>query len=139
MKFAVSCKGLSLTSEMREHVDRRLTYSLSRFGPQIASIRVYLTDENGPRGGRDKLCLVVIDMRGAREVVITQRSESLTQAINAAAMRAGRTVARIVKRGRGRGDGRVRRESAPLRASPRFRSRRRHRPLERSGRSRRWR
>ena len=98
MKISAVAKGVQLTKHLREHLDRRLSFALSRFSPQVNAVRVHLADDNGPRGGRDKTCLIVVDVRGGREVVIKERSDALDQAVNSASMRAGRSVARLLKR-----------------------------------------
>ena len=51
---------------------------------------------NGPRGGNDKRCLIVIIVRGAREVTIDDVQADMYAAIDSAVGRAGQSVARAL-------------------------------------------
>jgi ribosome-associated translation inhibitor RaiA len=61
---------------------------------------VRLSDENGPRGGRDKRCRIRVGIAGAQSVVIEDTEADLTVAIDRAAERAARVLVRRLERQR---------------------------------------
>ncbi len=61
-----------------------------------------LSDENGPRGGEDKRCRVRVGVDGPQDVVVEDVESDLYIAIDRAADRAGRVVARRLERQRTR-------------------------------------
>jgi ribosome-associated translation inhibitor RaiA len=61
---------------------------------------VQLSDINGPRGGIDKRCQIEVQLKGTPNVVIEDVEADLYAAIDRAAERVGRTVARRLSRQR---------------------------------------
>lgn len=90
------------TDLRRESVRRHLHFSLSRFAPRIDRVSVTLRDVNGPRGGLDKACRVVVHLPGLEPVIIEAAGTDFLQAAAEAAERAGRSVARSLERHRER-------------------------------------
>ena len=86
--------GLSVTSAIREHVDKRIRFALSRIGHRLRRIDVRLSDLNGPRGGMDKRCLIEVRINRHPPVVVTDVQSDLYSSIDRASARAGRTVMR---------------------------------------------
>ncbi|MEW5966138.1 MAG: ribosome-associated translation inhibitor RaiA [Pseudomonadota bacterium] len=100
MHIDIRAQGFPLTEALREHAGRRIAFALSRFHDRMERVAVRLADDNGPRGGVDKRCQVRVHLRGLPEVVITEMSEDIYAAIDRAADRAGRTLARRLARQR---------------------------------------
>ncbi len=98
MRVNIQSRGFELTPALRTHAERRLAFALSRFEQRLQAVSVRLADENGPRGGVDKRCVLRVRMMGLPEAVITECAEDLYAAIDRAADRAGRTVARRLRR-----------------------------------------
>lgn len=97
----VEIRGDELVSEVvRARVTRRLGFALSRFGARIATVRVRLGDLNGPRGGIDKCCRIVVVGDRAWRLVVEDRDADLHAVIDRAAERAGRAVSRALDRQR---------------------------------------
>jgi putative sigma-54 modulation protein len=86
--------------ELVEHVDRRLHFALARFGPRIARATVALEDVNGPRGGVDKACRIVVRLRSGGDVVASVDDVDWHAAVDRATTRIGQSVAREVVRTR---------------------------------------
>ncbi len=87
-----------LTVELRELLERRLAFALSRFDARIQRTTVVVADANGPRGGIDKLCRITTKLRRAGDVTITDQDADLGSCIARAADRLGRAVARAIER-----------------------------------------
>lgn len=98
MHFDVRSEGFELTGALQHHAQRRLDFALARFRPHLGWVYMRLTDDNGPRGGVDKRCQVRVRLPGLPRVVINELADDLYVAIDRAADRAGRTVARRLAR-----------------------------------------
>ena len=101
MRLDVRCEGLEASHALRGYAERRLLFALSRFAPRILWVRVRLADSNGPRRrGIDKRCR--IEVRGDRSwtIVLEETGSDSYVAIDRAADRAGRAVARAIDRAR---------------------------------------
>ncbi len=102
MRFSVSGDRVEVTPGLREYIDRRLYFALGRFGPAIDHVTIRVGDVNGPRGGVDKRCRIVVKLRasGSSPIAVDDNDEDLHAAVARASSRAGRTVARAVERKR---------------------------------------
>ena len=98
MQINVQALGFDLTQALREHTERRMHFALGRANGQVSRLTVRLSDLNGPRCGEDKRCQLRITLTDAPEVLIEDTEADLYVAIDRAAERAGRTVARRLER-----------------------------------------
>ena len=98
MNIAIQSNGLVLTESLRAYVYRRLQTSLG--WAMTRRLAVWLSDINGPRGGRDKRCKIQISLDHGKTVVIEDTEEDMYAAIDRAAERADRALARRLARGR---------------------------------------
>jgi len=100
MRLLIQPRKLALSESCREFLDLRMRFALSRFDQRVRDVVVTLEDVNGPRGGVDKRCQVVVQVPPRGKVVIEEREATLESAIAHAAERAGRAVARELERRR---------------------------------------
>jgi ribosome-associated translation inhibitor RaiA len=100
MQIVIQARGLDLTAELREYVDRRLRFAFDRASYVLASVSVVLSDINGPRGGNDKCCRIRLVGNEALDMVVEDTQADLHVAVDRAADRAGRTLARRLARQR---------------------------------------
>ena len=100
MHIHIQARGFALTDSLREHIERRLRFAIGWADDRLRRVSVRLSDENGPRGGEDKRCRIQIAFPGAPSVVIEDTEADLYVAIDRAADRAGRSVARRLERQR---------------------------------------
>ncbi len=101
MNISIQARGFDLTEAIREHTRKRLQFALGWANHEVRSISVCLSDVNGPRGGNDKRCRIQIPIAGSPDVVIEDAESDLYLAINRAADRTERTMARRLARLRG--------------------------------------
>jgi ribosome-associated translation inhibitor RaiA len=92
MQVDVRRQGLEVGEEARQRLDRRLDFARGRFERRIAKVTVYLAELNGPRGGVDKSCRIVVRVRRSGEVVVEDRDADLYVLIDRAANRVGQAV-----------------------------------------------
>lgn len=100
MQIEIQARNFSLTQALRNHVERRLDFALSIHHEHIQRIAVRLSDINGPRGGNDKCCQIQVVLPQLTDVIVEDTESNLYTAIDRAADRASRTVARRLARQR---------------------------------------
>ena len=93
-------RGVVVDAAIRGRAERRLGFALGRFGHQVGQVAVHLSDVNGPRGGVDKRCRVVVELLGHDPVVVEEADTDLDALVDRAADRVGRAVARRLVRTR---------------------------------------
>lgn len=98
MRINIRAQGFELTDSLRERTEQRLRFALGWADDRLRQISVRLSDENGPRGGKDKCCRIQITFPGAPSVVIEDTETDLYVAIARAADRAARSVAHLLER-----------------------------------------
>jgi putative sigma-54 modulation protein len=98
MHIDIQARGFDLTEGLREHTERRLQFALSWASNEVRAVRVCLSDLNGPRGGNDKRCRIQIPMVGTPNVVVEDAQADLYVAIDRAADRTERAMARRLGR-----------------------------------------
>ncbi|MES9944707.1 MAG: HPF/RaiA family ribosome-associated protein [Candidatus Thiodiazotropha sp.] len=103
MQIDIQARNFPLTEALRRHVERRLEFALSTRDDHIQRVLVRLYDINGPRGGADKCCQIMVMLAHLPDVVIEDTEVDLYTAIDRAADRASRTVGRRLARQRDRG------------------------------------
>lgn len=98
MKWQLRESDIRRPKDLQEHIDRRLRYALSRFTDRIEKVIVFLHDHNGPRGGVDKVCRILVKVRGCGAVFAGVIDSDWVTAVDRATTRIGFNVARQVER-----------------------------------------
>lgn len=98
MRIHIQSLGFELSEAIREHVLRRLRFALAHAADRIRRVTVRVSDINGPRGGADKCCHILITMEKLPEIAVEDIESDLYVAIDRAADRAARTVTRRIGR-----------------------------------------
>jgi ribosome-associated translation inhibitor RaiA len=99
-EIAFHTPSFSLTEALRAYTLRRLLCATGRFDGLIEDLSVRFVDLNGPRGGADKLCQLEVRLRWGERLRIEDADGDLYLAIDRAAHRLRRNVARAVARHR---------------------------------------
>jgi ribosome-associated translation inhibitor RaiA len=89
-----------MRDKLSEYTKKRLAFAMGNASEHIENIKVRLSDINGSRGGIDKSCHITADVKGMEPVVIEDIQLDIFSAIDRAADRAGRSVARHISRRR---------------------------------------
>lgn len=98
MHLDIKGQGLFLGPAVIDRIERRLRFALSRFADRIGRVTIRVADLNGPRGGVDKQCRIVVKLRSGGEIVIDDTAIALEMAIDRGADRVQRAVARTLAR-----------------------------------------
>jgi putative sigma-54 modulation protein len=86
--------------DLTAHIERRLRFALSRFSGRIRRVNVFLADQNGPRGGIDKTCRIVVILRDGGNVVAEVNDVDWVIAVDRATTRIGHSTGRDLARRR---------------------------------------
>ena len=99
MDLTIRHDGFEMSDTIDSHIRGRFGAALDQHADHVRNVAVTLRDENGPRGGVDKSCLVQIDLNTQHEpVIIKKLNDDLYLAVTAAADAVKRTVGRLVNK-----------------------------------------
>jgi hypothetical protein len=102
IEFTVHARGIELKNSHRRAIRRILASALGRFTRRVRTIRVWVEDVNGPRGGVDIRCRIEVHFRPRGSITVSALATDKYTATAAAAARARELVDRRVKRVRSR-------------------------------------
>ncbi|MBK8010284.1 MAG: HPF/RaiA family ribosome-associated protein [Deltaproteobacteria bacterium] len=102
MKIQIHFRGFDGSSALREHIVNRFQTELGRLRSLVRSAVVIVADVNGPRGGSDKRCRVLLLGPEFGRTTAADLSTDPQLAVDAAMARAARGVSRRVERARAR-------------------------------------
>jgi hypothetical protein len=97
MRIDIHASRLVLSEEQRQQIHRRASFALSRLASRIVRVEVLLQDINGPRGGIDKRCRVLVHLDRGPAVVVEKLERELTSLIDHCFARAGRALHKRVQ------------------------------------------
>jgi len=100
MRLNIRCRGVEDPAGVREHVRKRLGFALARFEGRLSSADVVVTDENGPKGGPAMRCDIAVRGDRGGEIRATDGAADPLEAVDLAAGRVARAVARAMERSR---------------------------------------
>ena len=94
MELNVRGLNFDLTDAILAHVRRRLHEGLAHYAPRLRGVTVRVSDVNGPRGGVDKRCHLEVTADAVGTVVVEEVDADLYRAVDRAAARLRRQLAR---------------------------------------------
>jgi ribosomal subunit interface protein len=101
MKVLLRGVHLSLSESLKVYVEEHLVAHIERIADdEAAEIDISLVDNNGPKGGIDKDCRVTVRLPGLSAIHVTETSETVHQAIDAARDRLENALKRTLERRR---------------------------------------
>ncbi|HET9179968.1 MAG TPA: ribosome-associated translation inhibitor RaiA [Terriglobia bacterium] len=119
MNIEIRSQDFSISEALQRYAERRLGFALRRFSKDIGRVMVRLSDLNGPRGGADKRCQITASVLPSQAVSLQAVDADLYAAIDRAAARLERALARCLARTRESGRGRMSiRKPAGIRLQP---------------------
>jgi putative sigma-54 modulation protein len=98
MLWELKDKGVIRPKDLPDHIERRLRFALARFSGRIQKVMVFLHDHNGPKGGIDKVCRILVKTRGCGAVIAAVVDSDWMVAVDRATTRIGHTVGRHIER-----------------------------------------
>jgi hypothetical protein len=89
-----------MTNAIESHITNRIWFVLSRFSDVVKKVEVYVSDENGPKGGIDKSCLLRITTGNRTDLIIKDRQDDLYIVVTRALSRAKQSLSRHIRKTR---------------------------------------
>ncbi len=90
--------GTSSNRRVGAYVRKRIGDKLLKFGGKIQKLTVSFEDVNGPKGGEDTVCRVMVTLNGLETVVYKTQATDALQAVDKAANGVERAVRRTLDR-----------------------------------------
>ena len=98
MKILVKALGFNPGEALQRHAVHRLQSVLARWAGRMGKIVVRILDTNGPRGGVDKACSILLRAPRRTPVMVSAISGDYYAAVDLAAHRAERALTRMFER-----------------------------------------
>lgn len=98
MKTHIQTRGFVLTRAIQLYAHKRLKSAVGFAERHIHRIQIKLSDINGPRGGNDKRCKLILTLQGLPTVVIEDTETDLYAAIDRAVARAANALTKKIRR-----------------------------------------
>ena len=73
MDVKFTLRGVELSREQMEVLTRKAEFAFDRFSHKLASVEVILKDINGPRGGEDKVCQLILRLDHEPTMILEER------------------------------------------------------------------
>jgi putative sigma-54 modulation protein len=100
MKIDIRLRGLSEAGPLRAHTQRQLHFHLARFTTAVNEVVVRVTDVNGPKGGVDKRCQLLVRLERGGSITVHVDGADARGAVDHAIERAVRMIGRELARAR---------------------------------------
>lgn len=104
MQMTITSRHADLTQPIREHIRGRMYAALDQHATRIEQVEVVLEDENGPRGGFDQVCRVVVSLTNGMKLRHERRGLDLYSNVSLLAdkvkQRVGRELGKLRDRKR---------------------------------------
>lgn len=92
MHVRIEARNAEISRTSKEWIERRLRFSLGRFGDRIGQAAVRLADLNGPRGGEDQHCRIEVSLVPSGSIMAEATDAEIELAVSRAAERVARRV-----------------------------------------------
>lgn len=94
MHVTVRGRHIDMSEPLRLHAERRTRFATGAFHERIESLDICIADVNGPRGGVDKRCAIVVTFRSGGSVLARGVDADAYFAVDRAAARVRTLLAR---------------------------------------------
>lgn len=100
MQIQIHTHQFDLTEAIEQHIEQKVAFALGWSPEGLKKIQFRLADINGPRGGIDKSCQVILTFKGKKNLIVEDVQADLYLAIDRALERVSRSLARQLARHR---------------------------------------
>jgi ribosome-associated translation inhibitor RaiA len=98
MELTITDLNIELDNQNKARIRQKVSRTFNKICDHIQKINLTINDINGPKGGKDKRCRIVIHTKGIPDIVITDSQKSIGSAVNIALTRARVTLLKKLKR-----------------------------------------
>ena len=100
MQLQIHRQNIRLDQGQLEEIERRMMFALDQFDSWVVDATVYVEDVNGNKGGIDKSCRVLVNLRSGKTIKVEDIDAELMAAVARAADRLSNAVGREIERKR---------------------------------------
>ncbi len=100
MQLQIHRQNIRLDQGQFEEIERRMMFALDQFDSWVVDATVYVEDINGNKGGIDKSCRVLVNLRSGKTIKVEDVDAELMAAVARAADRLSNAVGREIERKR---------------------------------------
>lgn len=98
MRVMLRHTNIPISEPLADHINRKIGQAVRRFQDRIHLALVRITDENGPRGGIDTRCRVIVELSHGGHILVEATAEDAYRAVTQVASRLHRQVGRAISR-----------------------------------------
>lgn len=98
MQVQIHTNGIANSDALNARLQQELDTALKVFSGQITRVEAHLHDDNGPKHGNDKRCLLEIRLAGHQPIAVEAASDDMYLSITQAAGKAQRAVRHKIER-----------------------------------------
>lgn len=98
MQIQIHTHGVSNSDAVSARLQSEIETALKVFREQVTRVEAHLHDDNGPKHGKDKRCVLEIRLAGHQPLAVESEEVDLYQAIMQAAGKAERAVRHKLER-----------------------------------------
>jgi ribosome-associated translation inhibitor RaiA len=98
MQVHIHTNGVHQSDAIVKRATSEIEAALALFADQVTRVEVHLHDDNGPKAGIDKRCLMEIRLAGHQPLAVEHAAPDLYEAISATAGKAERAVRHKLER-----------------------------------------
>lgn len=100
MKLIIKAKKIKRNGAILQHIHQRVGFAFARSRQIVESLTITVRDINGPKGGVDKECTVLVRTNALPTIVIKEKQSRIRVAIDRAITRASHNLMQRLKRNR---------------------------------------
>lgn len=98
MKLLLKARNIKLDPTTKAYLKHRASFAFARSRDLIRTLTITIADVNGPKGGSDKQCKVLIRTNNLSDIVITETQSNLKESIDRALTRSSQNFLQHLKR-----------------------------------------
>jgi ribosome-associated translation inhibitor RaiA len=100
MKIDITMQQTHVDDTISRQIAKRARRALNRFSTSIQTLKICVSDTNGPKGGKDTRCVVSAKLASGGEIVVQGENENIFSVLNHCLSRTDRAVKRYLERRR---------------------------------------
>ena len=116
MLIDIQAQHISLSPAAKMKIRDKLESTFSRFENHVNSVIFTVSDTNGPKGGLDKSCCLIVKLDKTKDIIITGKYENTFQCLERSCERAKKNLSKQLDKLHNSGRRVVMQESASHRA-----------------------
>ena len=96
MQVIIHGQGVGISAPLEQHAEKRIGFAVRRFKERVDLVEIQLADVNGPRGGEDLECRLLVRIPGENSVVVRATGLDAYAILDRAAAKASRAIASLL-------------------------------------------